>query len=103
MTDRQTYQPTDRPNSYQSFSTRVRIMGATEGRCNITRPYTRAEVACGWAGAAKKQSVTDRPTDGQSGLQSRVHATKKKMEKKREKMEKKEGNKWERIERKGRK
>ena len=49
-----------------------------------TRPYTRAEVACGWAGAVviksypsiwagavmqkrpvtpKKQSVTDRPTD----------------------------------------
>ena len=32
----------------------------------LTRPYTRAEVACGWAGAAKKQSVTDRPTDRQT-------------------------------------
>ena len=30
---------------------------------DLTRPYTRAEVACGWAGAAKKQSVTDQPTD----------------------------------------
>ena len=28
-----------------------------------TRPYTRAEVACGWAGAAKKLSVSDGPTD----------------------------------------
>ena len=28
-----------------------------------TRPYTRAKVACGWAGAAKKLSVTDRQTD----------------------------------------
>ena len=39
-----------------------------------TRPYTRAEVACGWAGAAKKlkklsgtDRQTDGPTDGQSG------------------------------------
>ena len=47
-------------------------------RMILTRPYTRAEVACGWAGAVKsnyphiKLSVTDRltdgPTDGQSGL-----------------------------------
>ena len=33
----------------------------------LTRPYTRAEVACGWAGAAKKSKVlpteTDRQTD----------------------------------------
>ena len=38
-------------------------------------------VACGWARAAKKAKLTDRPTDGptggQSGLLSRMHATKK--------------------------
>ena len=33
-----------------------------------TRPYTRAEVACGWAGAAKKlrKAKCDRPTDRQT-------------------------------------
>ena len=34
----------------------------------LTRPYTRAEVACGWAGAAKKLSEAKchRPTDRQT-------------------------------------
>ena len=33
---------------------------------SLVLPYTRAEVACGWAGAAKKQSITNRQTDRQT-------------------------------------
>ena len=56
-----------------------RIKSILKSELNATRLYTRAEVACGWAGAAKiakrdrsaKKAKcdrqTDRPTDGQSG------------------------------------
>ena len=50
----------------------------------LTRPYTRAEVACRWAGAAEKLSVTDGPTDRQTDRQAdrvghRVACTRLKM------------------------